>query len=136
MNRQNRSWIYLVIGLVVLIVFGIYRYGFQDRYYNLLSTTTSIDLAIKNKVYLIEKHPNQGNITQLELQIKGKLSDNITIYLSKDGVTPITSIRIKKGKIETAFIAAWHDDKAYLIIENPYNSTSRLDLEYQFIANN
>ncbi|MCO5260966.1 MAG: hypothetical protein M9916_12555 [Crocinitomicaceae bacterium] len=99
-----------------------------------MTQSIDIDLGTKNKVYLIEKHKEQGKVYQLELTFSGKLSDNITVYLSNDGVSGTQSIRIKNGKVNTSFASRWDKNQAYLLIENPYNSTSKLALEYQFVT--
>lgn len=134
MKSKSRSFIYiLTFGLLLLLFLG-YRYGFKDRYLNLSTQTVLIDLSRYNKAFLIEKHPEQAEITQLELRIKGKLSDNITLYLSDDAIRGLTSIRLKEGKLDTSFITGWTKDNAYILIENPGNSKSRLEIDYQFIS--
>ncbi len=134
MKSPNRTWIYLGIGAVLVILFLVYRYGFEERYLNINTQTAIIDLAVPNKVILLEKHPDQKTITQLELRIKGKLSDNITFHLSRDAVNSSTSIRLKNGKLDTSFLTKWSQDNAYIIIENPDLSTSQLEVDYQFIS--
>lgn len=135
MKSRSRTWIYLLIGSIFIILFVTYRYGFEQRYLNISTQTAIINLQeTSNKAVLIEKHPEQKSITQVELRIKGKLSDNITLYLSEDGISSITSIRIKQGKVDTSFISRWSKDKAYILIENPNDSKSTLEMEYQFIS--
>lgn len=134
MKSPSRTWISLGIGIVLIMLFLVYRYGFQERYMNISTQTAVIDLSIPNRVILIEKHPEQKAITQLELRIKGKLSDNITFHLSKDAITSSTSIRLKNGKLDTSFLTQWSQDKAYIMIENPDLSKSQLEVDYQFIS--
>lgn len=133
---KSRTWIYLLIGGVFILLFVVYRYGFEDRYLNIATQTAVVDLSLSNRAILIEKHKNQKNIVQLELRIRGKLSDNITLHLSEDGINSRTSIRIKNGKIDTSFLTNWSREKAYILIENPDSSTSQLEIEYQFVSNN
>jgi len=132
MRTKNYQSVFIIILIVGL--FLLYRYGFGVRFFNVLPQTTKIELREQNQTILIEKHSQQGNIHQLELTITGKLSDNITLYLSKDGVSGYTSIRIKKGKVKTSFIAKWTYDTAYILIENPYKARNTLNIEYQFIT--
>lgn len=134
MKSKSRSFIYIATGSLLLLFFLVYRYGFEERYLNFSTQTTVIDLSYKNNAYLIEKHPKQGNIAELELEIKGKLSDNITLHLSKDGVTAFTSIRLKKGKLNTSFLIKWQTDNAYVLVENPHHSKSKLEMNYQFVS--
>lgn len=135
MKSRSRTWIYLLIGSIFIILFITYRYGFEQRYLNISIQTAVINLQeTNNKAILIEKHPEQKEITQIELRIKGKLSDNITLYLSEDGISSVTSIRIKQGKVDTSFIFKWIKDKAYILTENPNDSKSILELDYQFIS--
>jgi hypothetical protein len=133
---KSRTWIYLLIGGVFILLFVVYRYGFEDRYLNIATQTAVVDLSLSNRAILIEKHKNQKTIVQLELRIRGKLSDNITLHLSEDGINSRTSIRIKNGKIDTSFLTNWSREKAYILIENPDSSTSQLEIEYQFVSNN
>lgn len=135
MKSASRTWIYLLIGGILIILFVVYRYGFENRYLNLATQTAVIDLSQTNRAILIEKHNNQQNIVQLELRVRGKLSDNITLHLSEDGIHSRTSIRIKNGKTDTSFLTKWSQGKAYILIENPDSSTSQLEIEYQFISN-
>lgn len=134
MKSPTRTWISLGIGVVLILLFLVYRYGFEERYLNISTQTAMIDLSIPNKVILIEKHPEQKTITELELRIKGKLSDNITFHLSRDAVSSSTSIRLKNGKLDTSFLTKWNQDNAYIIIENPNLSKSQLEVDYQFIS--
>jgi uncharacterized protein YuzE len=134
MKSPSRTWIYLLIGSICVILFVTYRYGFEQRYLNISTQTAIIDLQNTNKAVLIEKHPEQKKIHQLELRIKGKLSDNITLHLSENGVLSATSIRIKQGKVDTSFLSRWSTDKAYILIENPNESKSTLEVDYQFIS--
>lgn len=134
MQSKSRGTIYLVTIGVFLLLFVIYRFGFKDRYLNMSTKTTIVDLSIPNRSYLIEKHADQSKIKHLELQIKGKLSENITLYLSTDGVQSGTSIRIKKGKVDTSFRTKWSGDNAYILIENLHESKSQLEIEYQFVT--
>ena len=98
MKSRSRTWIYLLIGSIFIILFVTYRYGFEQRYLNISTQTAIINLQESNKAVLIEKHPEQKDITQIELRIKGKLSDNITLYLSENGISSVTSIRVKLDK--------------------------------------
>jgi len=129
------------LSLITIAVFGVlfllYRYGFKERYFNVIPQTVEIYLAQQNKAVLIEKHAQQQKVQQLELSIRGNLSDNITLYLSPDGLNATSSIRLKKGKkINTAFITPWNVDKAYILIDNPNHSKNTLIVEYQFVASN
>lgn len=134
MRSTTRGTLYIItFGLVLLIFIG-YRYGFKDRYFNLMSSTTTIDLRSSDKAILIEKHPEQQSISKLELTIRGKLSDNITLYLSEDAKNTAISIRIKAGKVNTAYVSNWNKDVAYLLIDNPNQSNSQLEVEYQFVS--
>ena len=135
MKISSRTWLNLGILLAVVLIFVTYRYGFSERFHNLSTQTAVIDLSQQNKVILIEKHAEQGQIINLELRVSGKLSDNITIYLSEDGIASSTSIRIKKGKVDTSFLSKWNKDKAYILIENMNDSKSKLELDYQFLTN-
>lgn len=135
MKISSRTWLNLGILLAVVLIFVTYRYGFSERFHNLSTQTAAIDLSQQNKVILIEKHAEQGQIINLELRVSGKLSDNITIYLSEDGIASSTSIRIKKGKVDTSFLSKWNRDKAYILIENMNDSKSKLELDYQFLTN-
>lgn len=135
MKISSRTWLNLGILLAVVLIFVTYRYGFSERFHNLSTQTAVIDLSQQNKVILIEKHAEQGQIINLELRVSGKLSDNITIYLSEDGIASSTSIRIKKGKVDTSFLSKWNRDKAYILIENMNDSKSKLELDYQFLTN-
>lgn len=135
MKIQSRGFLYLLIIGISITLFLVYRYGFKDRYLNLMHQTAVVDLARNdNKAILIEKHPEQSKIEQLELTVKGNLSDNITLNISENGINSTTSIRVKKGKIETSFAVKWSQDKAYLLIENPNSSKSHIEIEYQFIS--
>lgn len=134
MKSRSRTWIYLLIGSIFIILFVTYRYGFEQRYLNISTQTAIINLQESNKAVLIEKHPEQKDITQIELRIKGKLSDNITLYLSENGISSVTSIRVKQGKVDTSFISRWTKDKAYILVENPNDSKSTIEVEYQFIS--
>jgi len=135
MKISSRTWLNLGILLAVVLIFVTYRYGFSERFHNLSTQTAVLDLSQQNKVILIEKHAEQGQIINLELRVSGKLSDNITIYLSEDGIASSTSIRIKKGKVDTSFLSKWNKDKAYILIENMNDSKSKLELDYQFLTN-
>lgn len=135
MKSRSRTWVYLLIGSIFIILFITYRYGFEQRYLNISTQTAIIDLQeTANKAILIEKHSEQKSITQIELRIKGKLSDNITLHLSENGIVSITSIRIKQGKVDTSFISRWTKGKAYILVENPNDSKSTIEIEYQFIS--
>lgn len=134
MKSRSRTWIYLLIAGIFIILFVTYRYGFEQRYLNISTQTAIIHLQEINKAVLIEKHAEQKDIVQIELRIKGKLSDNVTLYISEDGISSVTSIRIKQGKVDTSFISRWTKDKAYILIENPTDSKSTLEIEYQFIS--
>lgn len=134
MTISTRTWLNLGILLAIVLIFVTYRYGFSDRFHNLSTQTAVLDLSQRRKVILIEKHAEQGNIVELELRVSGKLSENITINLSEDGLNSSTSIRIKKGKIDTSFITKWKSDKAYILLENPNESKSKIELEYQFLT--
>jgi len=123
-----------ILGLLV-VLFLIYRYGFQTRYLNIVPQTTLLHLIDTNQVLLLEKHPEQKNIAQLELSVSGKLSDNITLYLSPNGLHAGTSIRLKKGNVKTSFITKWKNDRAYIFVENPHASENKLTIEYQFVSN-
>lgn len=135
MKISSRTWLNLGILLALVLIFVTYRYGFSERFHNLSTQTAVLDLSQQNKVILIEKHAEQGQIINLELRVSGKLSDNITIYLSEDGIASSTSIRIKKGKVDTSFLSKWNRDKAYILIENMNDSKSKLELDYQFLTN-
>lgn len=135
MRSRSRGFIYILTFGLLILMFVIYRYGFPDRYLNISPQTTMIDLSQKNKAILIEKHSEQGRIEKLELTFKGKLSDNITLHLSEDARSSVSSIRLKEGKVSTSFVTGWSKDKAYILIENPSSSESLLELDYQFISN-
>ena len=134
MNFKSKSS-FLVLSLLVIIgLYAGYRYFSTTQVYNVLPKTTTLNLKNKNAVYLLEKHAQQGGVYQLEMTFQGRLSDNITVHLSKDGIVGLQSIRIKKGNVKTSFIARWENDNAYLLIENPIQSENQLELEYQFVS--
>lgn len=132
-NRSKRS-VFIISLLLLVSVFGIYYLNFKDRFYNIITKSIEIDLRKKNTAYLIEKHQEQNDVYLLEISFKGRLSDNITAYLSEDGINPLKSIRIKNGKVNTTFMTNWSNEKAYLLIENPNNSINKLEVEYQFVS--
>ncbi len=134
MQSKSRGTIYLVTIGVFILLFVIYRFGFKDRYLNVSSKTATIDLSISNRSYLIQKHAEQSTVKQLELRVRGKLSDNVTLYLSTDAVQSGVSIRLKKGKLDTSFRTNWTSNQAYILIENPNESKSQLEIEYQFVT--
>jgi len=136
MANARHSKNYLALAIIFLMggVFATYRYGFKDRFFNVLPQTIEIPLNEKYQVFRIEKHTQQNNIRQLELNITGKLSENIALYISKDGIRGATAIRIKKGKINTSFTAKWMQDHAYILIDNPFYAKNTLNIEYYFIA--
>lgn len=134
MKSRSGSFIYILTFGLLLSLFLIYRYGFKDRFFNISTQTTTIDLSLHDKAFLIEKHAEQGEISQLELRITGKLSDNISLHLSENALTARTSIRLKKGKIDTSFLTRWSKDHAYILIENPAFSKSRIEIDYQFVT--
>ncbi len=134
MKPQSRGFVYILTFGLLILLFLIYRYGFSDRYLNISTQTAVMDLSQSEKAILIEKHPEQGQVQQLELTIKGKLSDNITLHLSENAISSVSSIRLKAGKLNTSFLTGWAKDKAYILIENPTSSTSRLEVDYQFIS--
>lgn len=134
MQSKSRGTIYLITIGIFILLFVIYRFGFKDRYLNVSSKTATIDLSIPNRSYLIQKHAEQSTVKQLELSVRGKLSDNVILYLSTDAVQSGVSIRLKKGKLDTSFKTNWTNDQAYILIENPNESKSQLEIEYQFVT--
>lgn len=134
MIKRSQKSVFIISLLLLTTIFGFYYINNKDRFYNIITQSTEIDLNRKNSVYLIEKHPEQNAIYRLEIGFKGKLSDNITVYLSEDGINGLKSIRIKNGKVNTTFMTDWSLEKAYLIIENPNNSTNKMEVEYQFVS--
>lgn len=134
MIKRSRKSVFIISLLLLATIFGLYYINNKDRFYNIITQSTEIDLNRKNTVYLIEKHPEQNVVYCLEIGFKGKLSDNITVYLSEDGINGLKSIRIKNGKVNTTFMTDWYLEKAYLIIENPNNSTNKMKVEYQFVS--
>lgn len=134
MKSNKKGKIYLLTIVLVVVLFLVYRFFMTDRFFNVQPQSTTINLEDSKSAFLIEKHPEQGTVASLELVIRGNLSDNITLYLSEDGLQSSTAIRIKNGKVNTSYVTKWKLDQAYLLFENPDESNSQLEIEYQFVS--
>jgi hypothetical protein len=134
--KSTSSFYTIAAVAVIALLFLVYRFGFSNRFYNLYTQSTLINLSKGNHTFLIEKHKNQKQIIRLELTFKGKLSDNITLnFATSPQDNNPTVIRLKEGDLDASFLLSWPSDLAYISIENPSNSTSCVELEYQFITN-
>jgi len=125
-----------LIFIVLFVSFGYlaYRYFLKDFYWNNQSHTIKVENVALHEVFELTKHDLQGPINALEIELKGKASENITFYIGESPQTIHQVISIKKGNVDYKASFDWSHDQSYIIfIGNPTNK-GNLRLEYRFIS--
>lgn len=124
----------IIIGLMIGIGYISYRYFLKDFYWNNQAQHIKVENLALHEVFELNKHAEQIAIYSLEIELKGKASENVTFYLGESPQTINQAITIKKGTIDYKASFDWYEGQSYIIfIGNPKNK-GKLILDYRFIG--
>ena len=126
---------FTIIAVLFMVVLG---YFLSEKYIkqslnNITPKSIIINDLSNGYKSKLTKHKEQESIFQLELKIKGKTNENVSLFLGSKAGLYDHSIRIKGGEIDIDVIRDWYNDDAYLFIDT-LQGNNQLDIEYQFIG--
>ncbi len=121
---------------IVFIIIGIwtYRTYIKAKMDNISVQTVEIECHNNPQFIVLKKHPDQKDVFQLEFSVEGSSTKNLNIQIGPSEHQMISDMRIKKGKIETAYINDWYYDSAFVKIDSDKNAKGKLSISYQFIG--
>ena len=85
-------------------------------------------------MFELKKHADQTAIGSLEIEIRGKASENVTFYLGESPQTINQAITIKKGTIDYKASFDWYEGQSYIIFIGDPANYGKVTLDYRFIG--
>ena len=124
----------IIIALILGIGFLSYRYFLKDFYWNNQTQTIKVENLALHEVFELNKHADQTAIHSLEIELKGKATENVTFYLGESPQTINQAITIKKGTIDYKASFDWYEGQSYIIFIGDPANKGKVTLDYRFIG--
>jgi hypothetical protein len=124
----------IIIGLILCVGFLSYRYFLKDFYWNNQTQHIKVENLALHEVFELTKHAEQTAIHSLEIELKGRASQNVTFYLGESPQTINQVITIKKGSIDYQTSFDWYAGQSYIIFTGDPANYGKVTLDYRFIG--
>jgi hypothetical protein len=124
----------VIIGLILGIGFLSYRYFLKDFFWNNQTQHIKVENLALHEVFELNKHADQTAISSLEIELRGKASENITFYLGESPQTINQVITVKKGTIDYKASFDWYEDQSYIVFIGDAANKGKVSLDYRFIG--
>ena len=122
--------------LLASVLYISYHFYLKEIYWNNQTRTIQIEDLSQPKQFYLKKHTAQGNISSLEIEIKGASDKTIYFSYSQKNTGATSQIMIKKGKINYVEVSDWYDDNSIFTISSEEDALVNLSIDYRFIGNN
>jgi hypothetical protein len=124
----------VIIGLILGIGFLSYRYFLKDFYWNNQTQHIKVENLALHEVFELNKHADQSAIHSLEIELRGKASENVTFYLGESPQSINQVITVKKGSIDYKASFDWYEGQSYIIFIGDPANYGKVTLDYRFIG--
>lgn len=135
MNKTTKNFLFLGIGLAIIIVLSILAYTeyIKPMYEN--NVSQEIQFQNRQEVGLIlKKKSEQDKIFSLEFEISPNPSSNYTLRIANTkGV--LYEAKVKKG-VEYVYKTDWYEDQCILDYIPDTESNDQVKLSYRFLGMN
>lgn len=136
MKKKYWSLTTLILSIVIVVLcYFTYQKFIYPIYLKNNSKTAEITLN-KGKQLLLTKDEKQKNIYAIEIDFKGQLMFNTTIFLCDSVGIPNQQIRLKKGDIDYFYAGDWYSPSCMLKFESTALPKGKLKIDYRFLALN